>query len=65
MDQEYKFTANTYKKIMECPASVGPSSKNKAKPFLDRWVSLNEAIGDWLYNDATSEEISIEKARKI
>jgi len=65
MDQEYKFTANTYKKIMECPASMGPSSKNKARPFLDRWVSLNEVIGDWLYNDATSEEISIEKARKI
>ena len=65
MDQEHKFTANTYKKISECPASVGPSGKNKAKPYLDRWVLLNEAIGDWLYNDATSEEASIDKAKYI
>ena len=65
MDQEHKFTANTYKKISECPASVGPSGKNKAKPYLDRWVLLNEVIGDWLYNDATSEEASVDKAQKI
>jgi len=65
MNKEYKFTANTYQKITECPASVGSKSRKKAKPFLKRWLDLNETIGDWLYNDATSEEAIINKARKI
>ena len=65
MNKEYKFTSNTYQKITECPASVGPKARNKPKPYLKRWIDLNEAIGDWLYNDATSEEASINKSRKI
>ena len=48
MNEEYKFTANTYQKITECPASVGPKARNKPKPYLKRWIDLNEAIGDWL-----------------
>ena len=43
MNKEYKFTANTYQKITECPASVGPKARNKPKPYLKRWIDLNEA----------------------
>ena len=61
MTKDYSFTSNSYKALTRCPASLGPKT-NIAKPHLDRWIYLKEAIEEWLYNDAL-DEASISQAR--
>ena len=61
MTRDYSYTSNSYNALMRCPASLG-SKTNIAKPHLDRWIYLKDAIEEWLYNDAL-DETSINQAR--
>ena len=60
MTRDYSYTSNSYNALMRCPASLG-SKTNIAKPHLDRWIYLKDAIEEWLYNDAL-DETSINQA---
>ncbi len=53
-DMENTFTASNLKKISQCDVSLGKNNQ-LAKPKLDRWKDLNNAIIDWINNDALDE----------
>ena len=53
-DIKNTFTANSLKNISQCHSSYGKNNQ-LAKPQLERWKDLNNAIIDWLNNDAPDE----------
>ena len=53
-DIENTFTASNLKNISQCDISLGKNNQ-LAKPKLDRWKDLNNAIIDWINNDALDE----------
>ena len=61
MTTDYSFTSNSCNAFMRCPASLG-SKTNIAKPHLERWIYVKDAIEEWLYNDAP-DVVSINQAR--
>ena len=54
VDKENIFTASKLKNISQCDISLGKNNQ-LAKPKLDRWKDLNNAIIDWINNDAPDE----------
>ena len=61
-DVDNTFTASKLKNISQCHSSYGKNNQ-LAKPKLDRWKDLNNAIIDWINNNAL-EETSIKIAEK-
>ena len=53
-DMKNTFTASNLKNISQCDISLGKNNQ-LAKPKLDRWKDLNNAIIDWINNDALDE----------
>ena len=61
-DKDNTFSTGQIKKISECHSSLGKNNQ-LAAPKLQRWKDLNQAIIDWMNNDAI-EETSIAIAEK-
>ena len=61
-DVDNTFTSNKLNNISQCHSSYGKNNQ-LAKPKLDRWKDLNNAIIDWMNNDAI-EETSIKIAEQ-
>ena len=63
MNQGIKFY-KTYdlKKISECHQSIGPKTLTP-NSRLDRWIGVNNAISDWLLNEA-NDEVAIKAAEE-
>ena len=61
-DIDKTFTSSKLKNISQCHSSYGKNNQ-LAKPKLDRWKDLNNAIIDWMNNDAI-EETSIKIAEQ-
>jgi len=61
-DIDNTFTSSKLINISQCHSSIGKNNQ-LAKPKLDRWKDLNNAIIDWMNNDAI-EETSIKIAEQ-
>ena len=61
-DVDNTFTSSKLNNISQCHSSYGKNNQ-LAKPKLDRWKDLNNAIIDWMNNDAI-EETSIKIAEQ-
>jgi len=61
-DIDNTFTSSKLNNISQCHSSIGRNNQ-LAKPKLDRWKDLNQAIIDWMNNDAI-EETSIQIAEQ-
>ena len=61
-DIDKTFTSSKLNNISQCHSSYGKNNQ-LAKPKLDRWKDLNNAIIDWMNNDAI-EETSIKIAEQ-
>ena len=53
-DVDNTFTSSKLINISQCHSSYGKNNQ-LAKPKLDRWKDLNNAIIDWMNNDAIEE----------
>ena len=53
-DVDNTFTSSKLNNISQCHSSYGKNNQ-LAKPKLDRWKDLNNAIIDWMNNDAIEE----------
>ena len=53
-DVDNTFTSSKLNNISQCHSSFGKNNQ-LAKPKLDRWKDLNNAIIDWMNNDAIEE----------
>jgi len=54
-DVDNTFTSSKLNNISQCHSSIGKNNQ-LAKPKLDRWKDLNQAIIDWMNNDAIEEK---------
>ena len=61
-DVDNTFTSSKLNNISQCHSSYGKNNQ-LAKPKLDRWKDLNNAIIDWMNNDAI-EDTSIKIAEQ-
>ena len=62
-EKKLNFSTTKIRTISDCPASLEKGKTLTPRTSLTRWERLNDAIVEWLINEAP-EDVAIEEAEK-